>query len=167
MMARATGHPRVVFDCNVLLQSLASERGSAARAMRRFEAGEFDLFFSTETLSELRDVLQSEEVQAISPSLTPERIREFLRWLAFRGVLRRRVRRLFRFARDPKDEPYLNLAAAAHADYLVTRDHDLLSLKTGRSLFCKQYRRATRPLRVVTPEEFLTAISAGEARGVR
>ncbi len=30
--------------------------------------------------------------------------------------------------RDPDDEPYLNLAVAASADYLVTRGNDLLDL---------------------------------------
>ena len=33
----------------------------------------------------------------------------------------------FRY-RDPDDEPYLNLAIAVSADYLVTRDNDLLDL---------------------------------------
>jgi len=38
------------------------------------------------------------------------------------------VPRIFSYARDPKDEPYINLALAARADYLVTRDTDLLDL---------------------------------------
>ena len=35
---------------------------------------------------------------------------------------------LFALPRDPDDEPYLNLAIAAGADYLVTRDNDMLDL---------------------------------------
>lgn len=34
----------------------------------------------------------------------------------------------FSYERDPKDEPYVNLALAAGAKYLVTRDKDLLDL---------------------------------------
>ena len=35
---------------------------------------------------------------------------------------------MFTLARDPDDEPYLNLAIAVSADYLVTRDNDMLDL---------------------------------------
>lgn len=33
--------------------------------------------------------------------------------------------------RDPKDEPYLNLACVSGAEYLVSRDADLLDLAAG------------------------------------
>jgi predicted nucleic acid-binding protein len=64
----------------------------------------------------------------------------------------------FDYPRDPDDEIYLDLAAAVRADYLVTRDKDLLSLMGGHSLFCKQFRRATHPLKVLDPVAFLKAI---------
>ncbi len=57
----------------------------------------------------------------------------------------------FHFARDPKDAPYLNLAIEAKADYLVTRDRDLLDLMTGHTAECKEFRQRFRRLRVGEP----------------
>jgi predicted nucleic acid-binding protein len=38
----------------------------------------------------------------------------------------------FEYPRDPKDEPYLNLAIATNANYLTSRDKDLLDLMKDR-----------------------------------
>ena len=157
-MTRSVRRPTVVFDCNILVQAIAFEDGPAAEAFRLAESGRFELFVSKATLAELRRVLGYEEVRAISPNMTPVRIAAFLRRLTFRATLLRRVRRQFHFQRDPKDEPYLDLVAAAKADYLVTRDKDLLSLMTGDSLFCKEFRLKTRPLTILDPIAFLGAI---------
>ena len=44
--------------------------------------------------------------------------------------------------RDPDDEPYINLAIAVDADYLVTWDKDLLDLMQDAG-FRAQYPRLT------------------------
>jgi predicted nucleic acid-binding protein len=44
--------------------------------------------------------------------------------------LLRVVPRRYSFPRDPKDEPYLDLALETRVPYLVTRDRDLLELMT-------------------------------------
>jgi putative PIN family toxin of toxin-antitoxin system len=157
-MSRPPGRPRAVFDCNTFIQALAFEDGPAGRAFQLMEGGAFELFVSKLILAELRRVLGYEEVLAISPNLTPDRIEAFLERLTFRANLRRRVRHTFDYARDPDDEPYLDLALAIRADYLVTRDKDLLSLMTGHTLFCKQFRRATHPLRVLSATDFLGSL---------
>lgn len=50
-------------------------------------------------------------------------------------------------ARDPKDEPYLNLAAHSQADYLVSRDRDLLEADA--------IAKKMPTLRIVDPVAFL------------
>lgn len=157
MSKRAT-RPRVVFDCNIYVQAIAFADGPAADALRLMESGDVELFISKATLSELRRVLGYEEVRAMSPGMTPVLIGAFLDRLTFRATLQRRVRRAFRYQRDPDDEPYLDLAAAAKANYLVTRDKDLLSLMTGHTAFCKEFRRRTHPLVVLDPVAFLEAM---------
>ena len=56
-------------------------------------------------------------------------------------------------ARVPKDEPYLNLAADCQADYLVSRDRDLLE---GAVTITK-----TMPnIKIVDPVAFLVTVRA-------
>lgn len=150
--------PRVVLDCNTFIQALAFEDGPAAEVLSLVESGEFELFISKATMGELRRVLKYPEVLAISPAMTALRVGAFLERLTFRATWRRRVRRAFHFGRDPRDEAYLDLAFAARADYLVSRDKDLLSLMTDHSVFAKQFRQATHPLKILDPPTFLKAI---------
>lgn len=157
-MRRVAGRLRVVFDANICVQAIAFDDGPAAKAFRGVEARLFRLFVSRATLRELHLVLNYDDVRAISPNMTESRMKSFLQRLQFHSTLLRDVPRAFEFRRDPRDEPYLDLAAAAKADYLVSRDKDLLSLMTGHSPFCKRFRRKTHPLRVVDPAEFLKAI---------
>lgn len=157
-MSQPPGRVRVVLDCNTCIQAIAFENGPAAAALRLAESQGFELCISKATLAELRRVLTYDEVLAISPNLTPAVINAFLDRLTYRATLCRRVRRTFVYARDPKDEPYMNLAATVKADYLVTRDKDLLWLMTGHTAFCKQFRQRTHPLKVLDPVAFLHAL---------
>ena len=58
--------------------------------------------------------------------------------------------------RDPKDEPYLNLAIVAVANYLVSRDKDLLDLMQDQS-----FREHYSDLIILDPVAFLKVIAAG------
>ncbi|MGH7178974.1 MAG: putative toxin-antitoxin system toxin component, PIN family, partial [Tepidisphaeraceae bacterium] len=108
-------------------------------------------------LRELARVLDYEEVKRKNPALMDaERVAAFLRRLSFRGEVIRHVPRVFAFPRDPLDEPYVNLAIAAQADFLVTRDNDLLSLMSSHAEVAKQFRRRFRTLRVVSPSQLLS-----------
>lgn len=53
-------------------------------------------------------------------------------------------------ARDPKDEPYINLALAAGAAFLVSRDNDLLDLMTD-----PEFRGRFPGLQIVDPATLL------------
>ena len=58
--------------------------------------------------------------------------------------------------RDPKDEPYLNLAIATKTSFIVSRDNDLLDLMRWDQAEGREFQKRFRFLRVVTPEAFLT-----------
>lgn len=149
---------RVVFDCNTLIQAMADPTGPAGRCVELVERGEIELFISRKSKAELRTVVTYERIRKLSARMTSEWINKFLRRVEFRALLVRRVRHVMDYPRDPKDETYLDLAASAKADYLVTSDNDLLSLTTDYTVAAKEFRRRTHPLRVVTPVEFLRAI---------
>lgn len=90
--------------------------------------------------------------------MTDSVVQEFLKRIAFRGALIRDVPQVVKFPRDPHDEPYLDLAAAARADFLVTRDRDLLDLTTGHSTDAKEFRQRFPVLKIVDPVELLHAL---------
>jgi putative PIN family toxin of toxin-antitoxin system len=145
-------------DCNTLVQAIAFDNSPASLCLRLAEQGIVELFISKATLAELRRVLAYEEILAISPNMTPERIDAFLQRLTYRAALVRNVRHTMDYPRDPDDEAYLDLAIAAKTDYLVSRDRDLLVLMTGHSLICKRFRRQAHPLRILEPEQFLAEV---------
>ena len=68
----------------------------------------------------------------------------------------------FSYPRDEDDEPYINLAIAAGAGFIISRDRDLLDLMTGHADKCKEFRQRFRPLKVVVePGEFLKVLEEG------
>lgn len=161
-MSLPSDRPRVIFDCHIFVQAVAFDNGPAAECLRLVETGHIELLVSRSTLQELRRVLAYEDVVAISPNMTPARIGALVKRVTFRATLVRRTPHVLDYPRDPADEPYIDLAVASAADYLVTRDRDLLSLMSGHSPICKQFRRKTRRLRVIDPVSFLKIIAASQ-----
>ena len=150
--------PKVVFDCNILWQAFFSANGAAARCRELLEAGAVRLFLSREVLDEVRDVLTRPYTQARFATATDEAVATYINNLARKSVVLRSVPKVFSYPRDPDDEPYINLAVAAQADYIVTRDKDLLDLMTGHTDDAKEFRQRFRPLKVVDPVVFLREI---------
>jgi putative PIN family toxin of toxin-antitoxin system len=83
------------------------------------------------------DVLNRPEIRARFPDLNDEIVGAFFKRLHKLSVLVRLVPKEFSYARDEDDEPYINLAVAAGADFIVSRDRDLLDLMTGYTDECK------------------------------
>ena len=148
----------VVFDCNVLLQAAAREASPSAACLRLAESFFVRLYISPDVLKELADVLNRPKVRARFPALTGDVVEEFLNHLKSTAVTINHIPKRFSYQRDVDDEPYINLAVEAKADYIVSRDKDLLDLMTSYSNECKDFRRRFRPLRVIDPVEFLKEI---------
>jgi putative PIN family toxin of toxin-antitoxin system len=147
-----------VFDCNIYLQALLNPNSPAAACFELARARRIVLCVSPQTLEEIREVLNRPFVFKLLPHTTPEMIQAFLEEVAH---ISRRIRYTptdFAFSRDPKDEPYINLAIAAGADYIVTSDKDLLDLMTAYTDEAKEFRQRFRPLKVVDPVAFLREI---------
>jgi putative PIN family toxin of toxin-antitoxin system len=131
----------VVFDCNVLLQAAARTSGPSAACLRLAENGFFHLFISEEVLTELVEVMNCPKVRALFPVLTDEIVEEFVDHLKIIAQTISHIPSRFSYQRDVGDEPYINLAVEAKADYIVSRDKDLLDLMTGYTDECKDFRR--------------------------
>ena len=157
--------PGVVFDCNILLQAVARKTGPAAACLRFAEEGFVHLHLSEEILIELSDVLKRPTIRASYPELTDEIVEDFLERLRSTAEITRDVPRQFSFLRDIDDEPYLNLAIKVKADYVVSRDKDLLDLMTSHSDECKEFRQRFRSITVIEPVKFLRAIREYQTEG--
>ena len=147
--------PKVVFDTMILFQAMAQTTGPAALLFAYLEAGSFTLYVSGETLEEARDVLSRPKLRAKNPRITDEAVQETFDLLAQFSQMVADVPALFSLPRDPDDEPYLNLALAANADYLVTWDKDMLDLMNDET-FRKQYPGLT----ILNPVALLQALAA-------
>jgi putative PIN family toxin of toxin-antitoxin system len=140
----------VVFDCMLFLQAMTSERGPAAACLDWVDSGHVELLLSTAILEELRGVLLRPSTRKHFPLLTEEKAERFLAKVTALAVVMDDVPVTMRLPRDPKDEPYLNLALTAKANFLVSWDHDLLSLMNDGT-----FRKKYHALAIVDPPAFL------------
>lgn len=157
-MSPARPKARVVFDCMVFLQGAARRESPAAACLLLAELGAIELCVSSEILFEVRDVLTRPAIQRRFPALTNAVVERFLAALREHSLLISPVPHVFVYQRDPKDEPYLNLAIAASAEYLVSRDADILDLASRASQHGARIRNQAPDLKILNPVAFLAAL---------
>ena len=151
--------PRVVFDCMIFLQAVINNDGPAAELLRHVERKSIRLFSSKAILNEFRDVLSRPVILDTYTHLKFYNVENFISGILKNATLLKFVSSSFTFQRDPNDEKYLNLAIDSEADYLVTRDRDMLDLMTGIDDENKAFRQRFRHLKIVDPVEMLKTIS--------
>ena len=151
----------VVVDCMVFVQAAANQKSPAARIFDLLDEGKITLYVSKVILAEARHVLNRPEVRASLRNLTDVAVEALFERLDQHATLIRQVPKRFTYPRDPKDEPYINLAVEMKADYLVSRDNDLLDLMKWENEEGREFQRRFRFLQIVTPENFLAAMEKG------
>jgi putative PIN family toxin of toxin-antitoxin system len=152
---------RAVFDCMVFLQGAARRESAAGACLLLVELGAIELCLSKEIVAELRDVLARPSVRQKFPVLTDQFVDRFLAALERRAGVISEVPRVFAYERDPKDEPYINLAIAARASYLVSRDTDILDLTDSLTLMDSVCGIMLRSCRYWIPSHFLPKSDSG------
>ena len=120
---------RLILDTNILLSALLAPLGAPAQLLDAWERKAFTLVASEALIAELRDVASRPffraRLRASTAELLAVGLREFsvfCRDLASGPI-----------APDPKDSFLLALAEAGEAEFLVTGDKELLSLKQHKS----------------------------------
>lgn len=146
---------RAVFDCMIFLQGAARRESPAGICLLLVELGVVELYLSPEIINELRDVLTRPRLRVRFPALTDLLVNEFLKSLERQAVFIRDVPHIFSYERDPKDEPYINLALAAKATHLVSRDKDILDLAKQSNPEGERLRKNSEIPRIVDPITFL------------
>jgi putative PIN family toxin of toxin-antitoxin system len=149
---------RAVFDCMVFLQAAARRESPAAACLLLVELGAVELCLSEAIMNEIQEVLARVLVRQRFPVLTNELVGEFLNAIEKRSVVVQGVPLVFPYERDPKDEPYINLAIATAANYLVSRDTDLLDLTEQDNADGVRLRSCAPQLQIVDPGTFLADV---------
>jgi putative PIN family toxin of toxin-antitoxin system len=147
---------RAVFDCVLFVQAAANPNGPAMACFDRLTKLAGRLYVSDAILLEIGEVLNRAELRRRLPSLTPTRVGQFLDDVRATAHLVDIVPHAFSLPRDPKDEPYLDLAIAAQADYLLTWNSRHLTYLMKQDTpeertFCERYPT----LKITDPVEFL------------
>lgn len=137
---------RVVLDTNVLISAALIRGGNEDRILRAWQRGAFEVVVSPEILKEIGRALFYEKLTK-SRWMTEQEIRTLLELLAQEAVLAMGKVNVA-VCRDPEDDKFLAAAVEAQADYVVTGDKDLRSLKTFRGA------------RIVTPAAFLRILAS-------
>jgi len=115
--------PRAILDTSMVISRSLQRDSTSAKA---FEAALFSatLLASTATLFELESTLRREKFDRYAT--LDDRLDLLNRYRKLVEVTEPSL--LIEDCRDPKDNKFLTLALSAHADFLITGDHDLLSL---------------------------------------
>ncbi len=120
---------RVVFDTTTVLSALLFANGRLAWLREHWREGNCTPLISRATVSELTRVLAYPKFR-----LTPDDRQELLAdYLPYCEVVEE-VEACAVVCRDPKDQPFLDLAQSGNATVLVSGDQDLLVL-AGQTSF--------------------------------
>jgi hypothetical protein len=138
---------RLILDTNILLSALLSPLGAPAKLLDAWEHKTFTLVTSEPLIAEFRDVAGRPFFRARLRAGAVELLAAGLQDFSFYcGDLPSGT-----VAPDPKDSLLLAMAQASQAEFLVTDDKELLSLK--------QYKST----RIITPAAMVKLLEEAES----
>jgi uncharacterized protein len=120
--------PSAVLDSVVLVSALLTPGGVASRVVRQAREGAFMCYLSDEILAETQRVLVETPRLRQRFTYTDEDVEDFIFSLRAAAHLVTAIEPRAGVVRDPNDDMIVACAIAAAADYVVSRDDDLLSL---------------------------------------
>lgn len=153
--------PRVVLDTVVFIQALISGRGAAAGCISELRAGRFVLLMSDVTFAELNGIFHRPKFRAKYSFVTDEKVKIFSEEIKSLAVTISNPPHAFKLPRDFKDEPFIDLAVAGDAQFIVTWNERHLTYLMRQDTpegkdFCSRFPN----LKIVSPPEFLAIISS-------
>jgi putative PIN family toxin of toxin-antitoxin system len=125
--------PSVVVDTTVLISGFITPDGVSAKLLEQAPAGAFRLCLSREIIEELRSRLLRRRRIRKSYQYADERVHQHCRDLEAACRLITDLPQVRLVEGDPNDDMVSACALQAHADSIVTRDKDLLSLTCTRA----------------------------------
>lgn len=130
---------RAVIDANILLAGLLNADGGAAKIIRAFRDGEFELIVTHEVFDEYLRVIH------LFDNDLPARKSEELLELVFAKALKARPAADQGLCKDADDEKFISAALGGHADFIVTKNR-------------KHFPKNALSVKIVNVREFLDAV---------
>ena len=121
---------KAVVDTNVFISGLL--KGSTNRQIiSLLQDARFTLIISPETLDELMGVISRPKLHNVIKRVTAEKLIEIIKTQA----LLTKPRQKFNVIKDdPNDNRFLEVAIESNADFIISGDHHLLSLKKFQNI---------------------------------
>jgi len=144
--------PKVVYDCNIFVQSLINLNGPAARCLAKAKDGHVMLVASAYVLAEVR------EIHLKTPAkygITAEQTDELARVIASYATIMTDVPPVYRHAYDEDDSHYIDLAVKADAQFIVSRDRHLLMLADPSRKEGQDFQARFPRMRILDPVQLL------------
>jgi uncharacterized protein len=138
-----------VFDTTILVSAFLTKAGVSTELLAHAVAGAFELYLSDAIIAETSKVLLPRAHLRNRFIYAEQDVEEFCLVLRAFASTVADVPAL-KISRDPNDDYVIATAVAAGASYVVTRDKDLLTLKTYEDV------------QMINPEEFI-AVCEGRA----
>lgn len=130
---------RAVIDTNIFLAGLLNMDGGAAKIIRAFQNGEFELIVTREVFDEYVRVIH------LFDNEVPAHKSEELLELVFAKADKVPPAAALRLCSDADDEKFLSAAVGGHADFIVTKNK-------------KHFPKDAASVKIVNVREFLGAV---------
>lgn len=143
---------RAVLDTTVLISAFLTGEGVSAMLLEEARGGAFVVCLSDEIIDEMRRRLLEPSRMRARYDYSDEQVEAQCRDLALTAEIISDLPNVHAVERDPNDDMIVATALKAKADYLVTRDKDLLSLGMYEEI------------RIATPEAFMGVLREGKKK---
>jgi putative PIN family toxin of toxin-antitoxin system len=153
----STAPQRVVFDCVIFAQALISDSGPAAECLELARSGAIRLVLSDYVITEIRELPAKLPARLM---VTTERVDAFLNDVAPLAEIISDVPEIYQHPIDPDDSHYVNLALAAGATLITSRDRHLLALMDQSQPLGRAFRQQFPQINIIRPEELLSRLQA-------
>ena len=150
-----TAPPRVVFDCVIFAQALISDSGPAAECLELARSGIIRLVLSDYVMTEIRELPAKLPARLM---VTSDRVDAFLNDVAPLAEIVSDVPGVYEHPIDPDDSHYVNLAIAAGATLITSRDHHLLALMDQSQPLGRAFRQQFPQIDIIRPEELISRL---------
>lgn len=144
---------KVVFDCNIFAQAILNPLGPAGGCVDAAIDGRVTLFISDFILAEIGDIPNKPSPRKMG--VTAQKAEVLIAMLIDSAERIAAPPAVFVHPIDPDDSPYVNLALAADARLIVSRDRHLLNLNNPAKPWSAEFRSRYPLLQVISAEELL------------